>query len=202
MTTQWEAALTAYRTARSDEMAYDIASGIEAWSETPDATDVIAPEVWAESHRLQDITDDAQDALMDIPSPSASAFAFKYLIAKGDGRETDCWDKMLEAEAKRFAAIPDWPQSHEFTLAYREWQRLRAIADELAKTDYTDGGPAEKAFTAAGDQADLAIRAPVSSIQDLEVKARLIISEYACSVKPDWLIEALAADARRLTGAA
>lgn len=44
----------------------------------------------------------AEDALMEIPSPDASAFAFKFLVAKGGGRETDCWDDMLETEAKRF----------------------------------------------------------------------------------------------------
>jgi len=199
---QWRAALKAYRAARSDEVAHDLATGIEAWRAALDMADTIAPEVWAESERLQDLTADAEDALMAIPSPSAGAFAFKCLIAKGDKRETDCWDEMLEAEAKRFAAIPDWPLSQEFSLAYSEWQRLRAIADKLSKNDRVDGGPAEKAFAAAGDQADRAIAAPVSCIQDLEAKARLIIGEYAGSVKPDWLIEALASDARRLIGAA
>ncbi|QUT04825.1 hypothetical protein KFK14_17565 [Sphingobium phenoxybenzoativorans] len=202
MSLQWEAALTAYRAARTAEMAHDIATGIDAWRATPDAPDYIAPEVWAEADRLQDITADAEEALMAIPSPSAGAFAFKYLIAKGDKRGADCWDAMFEAEAKRFAAVPDWPPSQEFSLAYAEWQRLRALADELVEADPSDGGLGEKAFAAAGDQADRAIAAPVSCIQDLEAKARLIISEYACSTKPDWLIEALAADARRLTGAA
>lgn len=46
--------------------------------------------------------DQAEDALMAIPSPDASAFAFKFLVAKGGGRFTDCWDDMLETEAKRF----------------------------------------------------------------------------------------------------
>lgn len=46
--------------------------------------------------------DQAEDALMSIPSPDANAFAFKFLVAKGGGRFTDCWDDMLETEAMRF----------------------------------------------------------------------------------------------------
>ncbi|MEN2746454.1 hypothetical protein [Sphingomonas sp. T9W2] len=47
----------------------------------------------------------AEDALMAIPSPDASAFAFKFMVAKGGGRETDCWDAMLEQEALLFAQV-------------------------------------------------------------------------------------------------
>lgn len=55
--------------------------------------------------RLDDARHAAEDALMATPSPDASAFALKYRIAKGSGRETDCWDKVLDAEALHFAGV-------------------------------------------------------------------------------------------------
>jgi hypothetical protein len=45
----------------------------------------------------------AEDALMAIPSPDAAAFAFKHIVAHGEGRQTDCWNTMLANEARQFA---------------------------------------------------------------------------------------------------
>ncbi len=59
----------------------------------------------AEVERLDDALAAAEDALMATPSPDAAVFAFKYRIAKGGGRETDCWNDMLNAEAERFAGL-------------------------------------------------------------------------------------------------
>lgn len=47
----------------------------------------------------------AEEALMAVPSPDAAAFALKYLIAHGGGRQTDCWTAMLDSEAKRFGGV-------------------------------------------------------------------------------------------------
>lgn len=59
----------------------------------------------AEMEQLDDALAAAEDALMATPSPDAAAFALKYRIAKGGGRETGCWDAMLDAEAERFAGM-------------------------------------------------------------------------------------------------
>jgi hypothetical protein len=56
-----------------------------------------------EADRLTDVRSAAEDALMAIPSPDAAAFAFKHIVAHGEGRETNCWNTMLSNEAQRFA---------------------------------------------------------------------------------------------------
>lgn len=76
--------------------AYVVAREWEAEAEADGKTDSDAYDRCVKRRCL------AEEALMEIPSPDASAFAFKFLIAKGGGRETDCWDDMLETEAKRF----------------------------------------------------------------------------------------------------
>jgi hypothetical protein len=63
----------------------------------------VSPKAEAESERLADVRYQIEDELMDIPSATLTEFAFKYLVAHGDGRDTDCWNGMLEEEAKRFA---------------------------------------------------------------------------------------------------
>jgi hypothetical protein len=101
----WDDAKGIYVAARAEEVAYD-AEHCSIPDKDPNRSAMIqaipAP-VWAESERLGQMVSDAEDVLMDIPSPNAAAFAFKCRIAHGDGRETDCWNAMLDAEAKRFA---------------------------------------------------------------------------------------------------
>lgn len=80
----WQNARRAYEAARAAELAAD----------DGDADD-----------RLGDARYAAEDVLMAIPSPDASAFAFKYLVAHGGRRETDCWNEMLDTEAKRFTEV-------------------------------------------------------------------------------------------------
>lgn len=75
-----------------------------AWQKLVDAYDAaLAAELAADDTRLTDLRSDAEDAVMAFPSPDASGFAIKYLIAKGGGRETNCWNDALDAEAQRFA---------------------------------------------------------------------------------------------------
>lgn len=108
---EWERRLTAFDAARATEQAYDDIhinphfEGVdpddrEAWLV---AAAAITTEMWQETERLQELREEAEDFLMDWPSPDAKAFAFKYLVGHGNGRETDGWDEMLEAEALRFS---------------------------------------------------------------------------------------------------
>ncbi|PZR78058.1 MAG: hypothetical protein DI537_42550 [Stutzerimonas stutzeri] len=110
MSAEWDAALSAYRAARADEIAHDERSGIATACRMVRAGMVGVQEAFSmishtdadESERLCEIRGKAEDCMMGVPSPHAMAFALKYLIAHGDGRETDHWDDMLETEAKRF----------------------------------------------------------------------------------------------------
>lgn len=80
----------------SARAAYVVAREFEAEAEADGKTDADAYDRCVKRRYL------AEEALMEIPSPDAAAFAFKFLVAKGGGRHTDCWDDMLETEAKRF----------------------------------------------------------------------------------------------------
>ena len=84
---EWATARATYVVAREGEEAAGAAN------------DVASEERWTKRRYA------AEDALMAIPSPDASAFAFKFMVAKGGGRETDCWDAMLEQEALLFAQV-------------------------------------------------------------------------------------------------
>lgn len=84
------------------EWATARATYVEAreWEQAAGAVnDVAGEERWTKRRYA------AEDVLMAIPSPDASAFAFKFMVAKGGGRETDCWDAMLEQEALLFARV-------------------------------------------------------------------------------------------------
>ncbi|USU09977.1 hypothetical protein NF700_06880 [Sphingomonadaceae bacterium OTU29MARTA1] len=105
----WDSAVAAYRAAKANDDAYTAAHidpplrGLPPGPIMSAATDTIPACVWAEAQRLCEELTHAEDTLMDLPSPHAFGFAMKYLVAHGDGRETDCWNTMLAAEAIRFA---------------------------------------------------------------------------------------------------
>jgi hypothetical protein len=104
----WDDAKAAYTAARATEVAFDaehcsIPAGLPVGPELTAALNAIPASAWDESQRLGDIVSDAEDELMAIPSPDVAAHFFKRLVAHGGGRETDCWNDMLDAEAKRFA---------------------------------------------------------------------------------------------------
>jgi hypothetical protein len=108
---RWDVLLAAYSEARAAEDAYDqgtiepFFAGIDTNDQTAwrQAAEPITDKMWDTLERLGDQRLDAEKALMECPSPDASAFALKYLIAHGNGREIDCWDDLLEAEAKQFS---------------------------------------------------------------------------------------------------
>lgn len=84
---EWATARAAYVVAREGENEADAAGDQEA------------AERWLVRRS------NAEDALMAIPSPDAAAFAFKFLIAHGGRRGTDCWNGLLEREAFAFAQV-------------------------------------------------------------------------------------------------
>lgn len=108
---RWAFLLAAYSEARAAEAAYDhgtigpFFAGVDTNDQTAwrKAAEPITDEMWDTLERLSDQRLDAEKALMECPSPNASGFALKYLIAYGNGREIDCWDDLLEAEAKQFS---------------------------------------------------------------------------------------------------
>lgn len=108
-TATWDRAAAAYRAAKANDDAYTAAhidpplKGLPPGPIMSAATDTIPACVWDEAQELCEELTHAEDTLMDLPSPHAAGFALKYLVAYGDGRETDCWNTMLAAEAIRFA---------------------------------------------------------------------------------------------------
>ena len=122
--TEWARLVNAYRAALLAERAYD-AEHIDPFfsvDKTADGLAGINIAVWEEAERLQDIRCNIEDPLMTHPAPDANGFALKYLIARGDGRQADGWDDLLEAESKRFAYLPSVPSATFETLVtrYRE----------------------------------------------------------------------------------
>lgn len=85
---EWDEALAEYEAAVEDDKGISAADKVRSVSDDAPSQDRISK---------------AEDALMAIPSPDAAAHAIKHLIAHGGGRETDCWDAMLEIEARRFS---------------------------------------------------------------------------------------------------
>jgi hypothetical protein len=108
----WSTALAAYLAAKAAEDTYDrdhYMPAFRRWNAAANkyglanvpADHLIPDEVDAAIDRLQNLRFNAEDALMGIPSPDAVAFAQKFLIAHGEGRDANGWDDMLEAEARR-----------------------------------------------------------------------------------------------------
>ena len=84
---------------------YDVANGmvsdLPAGPERSAVFDAIPRATWDAAEKLADLRYAAEDALMAAPCPNGTAFALKYLVAFGGGRQTDCWDSLLEREAVR-----------------------------------------------------------------------------------------------------
>lgn len=111
----WATHQAAYLAAKAAEDAFDAAHIDRPMTEyhaaaTEDAKAAawarVTDEMWDESDRLQADRYAAEDALMEIPAPDLAAFALKYLIAHGDGRQMDCWDGQLDSDARRLATPP------------------------------------------------------------------------------------------------
>jgi Zn ribbon nucleic-acid-binding protein len=192
-----------YETALAEERAFD-------------ARDMPAPfftseEVALESDRLAEIRCGIEDALMACPSPDASAFAFKYLVARGDGRDTDCWNDMLQDEARRFAAWPMDPRNLDgdaFAGALAEYEGLRAA--ELAipgcenlEEEEAQAGKREAAWDAAQKAFDRMIVMPVSEGVQAAAKLRAVNDFYrlaSCGLDEGVLAQVLAEIDAALTG--
>jgi len=153
MTQQWDAALAAYRAARAEHEAYYQSYWLPAHEAEKAGGPPVPQPIADKIERLMDVTSACESALMVIPSPHSMAFATKYLIAHGDGREAEAWDDMLEVEAKRFAAnqcwieatdgrrrsVEDLPLIDEFTSqARRARAMLRALEAALGNQHGAD----------------------------------------------------------------
>ncbi len=136
-TNNWRHAAEAYLVAKEAEHAYDNGPYADA-IRAADAQGEMATfdeRLTQESDRLTDIRAAAEDALMAIPSPDAASFAFKYLVARGSGRETDCWDAMLEAEATRFAYASSRTAEDPDALLHDAWREF--VQAKLADPERT-----------------------------------------------------------------
>ncbi len=128
--TGWTEMLAAYDAALAAEREYDDAHVA--------SVDTISAKVSSEIQRLMDLRTDLEMPLMAHPSPDARAFARKFLIAHGGGREADYWNDMLEAEAKRFAT-PDDPH----LALFRQRDPLLASANVSFDEEVTGWGAIE-----------------------------------------------------------
>jgi len=169
---EWSYLRTAYEQARSAERAYD-AENIDP---KVDRLEDIPHDVSEESERLADVRDAAEDALMAYPAPDAAGFALKYMIAHGAGRYTDCWNGLLEADARR---LIEKEANTSFEAAHAEFLRLRAI--ELAFTETSSLAMAD-AFDAAIEATQAAFDAmlaiPVASARHVGAKLAAMVEFY------------------------
>lgn len=133
----WQALLETYQARLRDERAFyaaNIAPFVDHLGVGPErsaAIDAIQKEIWAEDERLSELRCAAEDPLMDCSSPDASAFAFKFLVAYGDGRDANGWNDMLEAEARRLALPADLAPAP----AEAEPSRPRSIEQQITYLD-------------------------------------------------------------------
>lgn len=149
----------------------------------------------AENDRLTDERYRVEDRLMAMPSPDPAAFAFKYLVAHGGGRETDCWDGMLEEEARRLSTLP-----LHISQAWRD-----ALTDYEAKKAYWDRCDASRSPNCdkAGEIALSAQDHLVENVRAPNVEAAIFKMELAkerwegFSIPDEWL-DVFAADLRHL----
>lgn len=108
----WSKLLEAYQKAKATEDNYSRVHIDPYYPEdlTPEqrrnAGNEISRDVWDEIKRLADIRSDAEEPLMAHPSPDATAFARKFLIAYGDERDANHWNDMLVEEASWFVGQP------------------------------------------------------------------------------------------------
>lgn len=104
----WDATLARYDAALTAENAYMaehidpfVPASLPIGTERNAACDAIPPAVWAEDERLGNIRYQAEDELLEMPSPDLAAFARKVIICRADQRDLNGLDDMLVAEAKR-----------------------------------------------------------------------------------------------------
>lgn len=171
------------------------------------AVDTISAAVWTEAERLQEIRCAFEDELLTTPSPHAAAFALKVLICRGNGRDLNGLDEMLEAEAREFADAG--PPPCDFSPIAREpgaaFKRLvEAHAKAVATSRLFEGleyDPVREAFHAAvskiphaGTSAnfvDLRGNKIVLSTEDesmVAIARRLVVNHPASAENEEWLL--------------
>lgn len=209
----WPGVAAAYFAAKAEEDAYDhefccFDRTLPVGPERSAAIDAIPREHMDEAERLQNIRCDIEDRLLALPSPSPSAFALKVMICRGDGRDLNGYDDVLETEARQILAAsafglppsglrPDWDR------ALGEFEHHLARFDALTGTDYTN----EQANEIAADYnpaREAMIGTPVPDLPALLRKFEIMWgADDRLSGNPDQMdIGMFLADLRRLAGAA
>ncbi|NML88732.1 hypothetical protein HHL26_06580 [Sphingobium sp. TB-6] len=101
---EWNRRLAAFDEARAADIAHAKLRGID-WSSTKEQLDAgyanASKEVLEEDDRLGEVACQAEDALMEWPSPDAAAFALKVLLAHD--RNIGRYEEIIHEEAKRFS---------------------------------------------------------------------------------------------------
>jgi hypothetical protein len=175
----WAALRAEYEAALTAERAHDvtrITPEIEALPCGPKRTAALAAlgsDFWDEGERLQDARCAIEDPLMDTPSPDAAAFAFKFLVAFGRGRDGGPWAEMLEEEAKRFAFGSD---PHRAWLDERDVALVRCNSDEPGQ-DLSDEA-LDRLYRAFADIEERILATPAATLDGALVKL-LVLGQLA-----------------------
>ncbi len=191
----WPQLLAAYRAAKEAEDAYNAKyfapylDHLPVGPERNAAVDAIPVEHEEEADRLIKARYDAEDPLMDCPSPDLRAFAIKYLIAHGGGRDTDCWDDMLEEEAKRFLAPP---ANSAWSTAHAAFFSAQSAYEALPKPR-ADNNPEMLAMHAAEDRLIFIPAPDLAALAD-----KMALPTLAECLPTEEMFEAIRADIGRL----
>jgi hypothetical protein len=136
----------------------------------------------AELERLGDLRSAAEDLLMECPSPDASAFATKYLVAHAGGRDIDAWGAIFEAEARQFADLAS-AVSPVMQTAVDRWVETSLACRAHAGTD-DEATPLHDADLAA---AQAVAMLPAQSPEELLIKLYMLALVECGQVGPGEL---------------
>ena len=120
----WGSALRAYRSALLAEHDYDRHVWMPGYEAEQQGGRENSTAVEREMESLQDARCAAEDFLLDMPAPSLSEFAIKYLICFDNDRDLNGHHEALCAEAKRLLEITADPHASELasTLTNISWR--------------------------------------------------------------------------------
>jgi hypothetical protein len=183
----WKVLVGAYNRVRAAEEAYDrefcsIDDTLPLGPDRNAAVKAIPRRHWDESDRLANLRHDCEQQLLRQPSPNAAAFAFKVLICRGEGRNFDAFDELLEQEAKWFSAADPataWSQALAIYQAARATYETH-YCDVLLPADarYKEGTAQWPAgYNFAADTVAKAARDAVD-YRDVEDRSNELVSAY------------------------
>lgn len=112
----WDSALRAYRAVLLAEHDFDRRVWMPGYEAEKNGGKGNSKAVEEEMERLQDARFSAETLLMDMPAPSPTEFAVKYLICFDSGRDMNGYHDALCAEAKRLLQINSDPEGGELAI--------------------------------------------------------------------------------------